>query len=66
LKDGVINVNLVRKPGVMEDWDPPTQFADWAIDLNTWDQQWDPMDECDVDDHIIGLIMDLQYLLKKS
>ena len=57
LKDGVINVNLVGKPGVLEDCVLPNQFDDGVINLNTFDQQSAPMDDIDVEEHLVGLIM---------
>ena len=52
LKDGVVNVNLVGKPGVPDDWEPPTQYADGMINLNLIDEKFAPIDEYDVDEHI--------------
>ena len=66
LHNGVVNVNCIRKPRVPEDWQPPAQFADGVINLNTLKQQWTTKDDLDMDKHIIGIIMVHQYSLKKG
>ena len=66
LKDGVVNVNLAGMPGVPEDWEPPTQYADGVINLNTIDAKFAPKSDFDVDEHILGVIMAQQYSLRKG
>ena len=66
LKDGIVNVNLAGMPGVPEDWEPPTQYVDGVINLNTIDTKFAPKSDFDVDEHILGVIMAQQYSLRKG
>ncbi len=59
-------MNLEGKPGVPDNWDPSTQYANSVINLNLLDNQWAPMDKQDVFKHIVGLTMAHQYSLKKG
>ncbi len=45
---------------------PPTQYANGVINLNLIDEKCAPIDEYDLDEHIIGLIMAHQYSMKKG
>ncbi len=62
----MVNVNLVRKPGVDENWEPPTQYANRLINVNLVGKEFAPMDNYNVDEHIVGLIMAHQYSMKKG
>ncbi len=66
LKDGVVYVNLAGMPGVPDDWEPPTQYADGVINLNMIDAKFAPKDDFDVEEHILGIIMAQQYSLQKG
>ena len=66
LKDEMLNINLIRKPGVPDNWEPLTHYVDGVINLNLIDEKFAPMDKYGVDKHIVGLIMAHQYSMKKG
>ena len=73
LKQGVVSFNLDEKPGVDKfqggrQYSQPAQYTDGVLHLNLEqdDQDFEPMDEADIDEHIVGMIMANQYTLKKG
>ena len=66
-KDGIVCLNLGGKPGV--DNDPEIQYIDGVLNLNLAGRATEeqvPMDEEEIEEHLLGVALAHQYSLKKG